>query len=306
MGQEIPGAYPLGGVGIHAVHIYDALERTLLRAEEPVDGAVLIHLLVVFPEVLQEVIFQAFAQGLLHEVDIFHQRFLAKGDAQPRLEAEGDMVGQLVVDRHKRDDAVIVDGETADRHKSFVLGFPVALVGKDETRTVDAVTPHHAAYGIADKLFNYHIVIPSNHFCTKCKRFARVITFVIKLTMHVAINEYFSLLQDGDFVQWHIGSQLILQTVDVDKLAVEFLFVGMELHEEGFPLTVVLIYEVAQADVSAAFYRGASCYTADAVLLHGCCSVTALGCAVVLTSVSCASMLVRSSSGCPIKAMSSF
>lgn len=42
------------------------------------------------------------------------------------------MVGQLIVDRHERDDAVIVDGETAVGHKGFVFGLPIALVGKDE------------------------------------------------------------------------------------------------------------------------------------------------------------------------------
>ena len=59
--QQIFGADALSGVGIHAVHVGDALEGSLFRGEEPVDGAVLVHLLMVFPEVLHKIVIEAFA-----------------------------------------------------------------------------------------------------------------------------------------------------------------------------------------------------------------------------------------------------
>ena len=59
--QQILGADALGSIGIHAVHVGDALEGTFLRDEEPVDGTVLVHLLVVFPEILYEIVIEAFA-----------------------------------------------------------------------------------------------------------------------------------------------------------------------------------------------------------------------------------------------------
>ena len=56
VGEEVLRTDALGGVGIHVVHVGDALEGSLFRGEEPVDGAVLVHLFMVFPEVLHEVL----------------------------------------------------------------------------------------------------------------------------------------------------------------------------------------------------------------------------------------------------------
>ena len=57
----------------------------------------------------------------------------------------------------------------------------------------------------------------------------------------------FTLLEDGDFIKRHIGSELLLQAVDVDKLTIEFLFILVELHELMFPLLFVLLHSPCQA-----------------------------------------------------------
>ena len=54
-------------------------------------------------------------------------------------------------------------------------------------------------------------------------------------------------MQDGDFVKRDIGSEFVLQAVDVDELAVEFFLVGVELHEEVLPLPLVLLHAPLQA-----------------------------------------------------------
>lgn len=59
--EQVLGADALRGVRVHAMHVGDALEGTLLAAEEPVDRAILVHLLVILPEVLHEVIVNALA-----------------------------------------------------------------------------------------------------------------------------------------------------------------------------------------------------------------------------------------------------
>ena len=52
-------------------------------------------------------------------------------------------------------------------------------------------------------------------------------------------NCYFSLLQDGDFLQRYIGSQFVLQTIDFDELAVQFFLVLVESHETLSPFLLI-------------------------------------------------------------------
>lgn len=59
-------------------------------------------------------------------------------------------------------------------------------------------------------------------------------------------NTDFSLLQDGYFLQWDIGREFVLQSVDVDELAVELLLVVVELHKEVLPLLLVGIHQILQ------------------------------------------------------------
>ena len=63
----------------------------------------------------------------------------------------------------------------------------------------------------------------------------------------LSLNRYLSLLEDGDFVERHVGCEFVLQAVDIDELAVELFFVLVELHEEVFPLLLVLLHAPLQA-----------------------------------------------------------
>ena len=95
--QQILGADALSGVGIHAVHIGDALEGSLLRGKEPVDGAVLVHLLVVFPEVLHEIVIEAFAQCSFNEVQVLNKMGISKCNCKPLLKTLCCVVSELSV-----------------------------------------------------------------------------------------------------------------------------------------------------------------------------------------------------------------
>lgn len=72
------------------------------------------------------------------------------------------------------------------------------------------------------------------------------------------LNTYFSLLQDGDFLRRHVGRQFVLQVVYLDKLAVQFLLVGMKLEELLRPMFPVGINQVGQA------VRTFACFLAEA------------------------------------------
>ena len=55
------------------------------------------------------------------------------------------------------------------------------------------------------------------------------------------------MLKDGYLVERDIGGEFVLQTVDIDELAVELFFVLMQLHEKEFPLLLVLLHAPLQA-----------------------------------------------------------
>ena len=63
----------------------------------------------------------------------------------------------------------------------------------------------------------------------------------------LSLNRDFTLLEDGDFVERNIWSQLVLQAIDVDELAVELFLVLMQLHKLALPLRLVLLHQVFQA-----------------------------------------------------------
>ena len=58
----------------------------------------------------------------------------------------------------------------------------------------------------------------------------------------VVIYCYLTLLKNSDFIKGDIGRKLILQTIDVDELAVELFLVLVELIERMLPLLFVLLY----------------------------------------------------------------
>ena len=62
-----------------------------------------------------------------------------------------------------------------------------------------------------------------------------------------SLNRDFTLLKDGDFVERNIRSELVLQAINVDELAVELFLVLMQLHKLALPLRLVLLHQVFQA-----------------------------------------------------------
>lgn len=54
-------------------------------------------------------------------------------------------------------------------------------------------------------------------------------------------------MQDGNFLRRHVGHQFVLQAIYLDKLAVQFLLVGMKLEELLCPMLPVGIHQVGQA-----------------------------------------------------------
>ena len=63
----------------------------------------------------------------------------------------------------------------------------------------------------------------------------------------VVLYCYLTLLKNRDFIKGDIGRKLILQTIDVNELAVEFFLVLVELLELMLPLLLVLLYAPCQA-----------------------------------------------------------
>lgn len=63
----------------------------------------------------------------------------------------------------------------------------------------------------------------------------------------LSLNRDFTLLKDSDFIQWNVRSQLVLQAIDVDELAVELFLVLMQLHKLALPLRLVLLHAPFQA-----------------------------------------------------------
>ena len=63
----------------------------------------------------------------------------------------------------------------------------------------------------------------------------------------LSLNRDFTLLKDSDFIERHIWSQLVLQAIDVDELAVKLFLVLVQLHKLALPLLLVLRYAPCQA-----------------------------------------------------------
>ena len=168
------------------MHVGDALEGSLLRSEEPIDGAVLIHLLMVFPEVLHEVLLHGLAEALLHIVEVLHMFCVPQSNAYEVGKAVGGIVGEAAVARHQGDDAILV---YLKLHliiyiRRRFLGCWVR-VSDVQSLLVEAVAPHHATYGIADELLHHHVVVPYDMlFFLFHVRLKNKIVFILSQVLH--------------------------------------------------------------------------------------------------------------------------
>ena len=118
--QQIAGAHLLHCVGVHTMHIDQRLESTFFRCKEPVDRAVLIHLLVVFPEVFLHIVLDFLAEAFLNEVEIVGLCLLAPYYAHE----VGNIFRQVVVKRRTGrknwDDAIIINRQNGIVRPIFI------------------------------------------------------------------------------------------------------------------------------------------------------------------------------------------
>ena len=184
------------GVRLVAVHVDQRLETVLLATvEQPVDGALLVNLQMIFVEVIQEVIpddlaWGAFAaQRVRNEPQVFFQRVRAVDGLEPVDEHGHDVVGEILV---------IGDGQNAVLVRGVgdvLAGIPRAA-GERQAGLVQRIAPHHAAHGVGNQA-------------------ADVATEVCLAHGHVLVV--------------HVGGQFVLQAVDVDENAVQLFLVGFQL-----------------------------------------------------------------------------
>lgn len=126
-----------------------------------VDRAVLIHLLVVFPEVFYEVLLQRLAEAFFHVVQVCHMLLVAQCHTYEVGKAGGGVVREATVVWHERHDAVVVDfpGLALVFVRSNLLVRRVR-VGDVEPRLVETVASKHTAHSIADELLDNGIIVP--------------------------------------------------------------------------------------------------------------------------------------------------
>ena len=68
--EEVLLTYQLCGMPSHTMAVCEYLECTLLGTEQPVDRPVLVHLLVVVPEILEEILLKRLAEAVLNVVEV--------------------------------------------------------------------------------------------------------------------------------------------------------------------------------------------------------------------------------------------
>ena len=136
-------------------------------------------------------------------LQVFLVVFLAKGHAQELAEALGDVIGEPVAVEHGND-VVVIGREARLRNLLQVVLDGFALVGQDQPRLVQRVAAEHAAHGIGDEL---------SHGVGQQQRLQLFLALVVAVAVMRVAGQ-------GDFVERHLGRQLILQAVGFDEDAV--------------------------------------------------------------------------------------
>ena len=131
------------------MHIGEALEGALLGREQPVDGPVGIHLLVVLPEVLDKVILNGLPKGIFNEVKVLIEEGFSEDLADEFDHAVIGVVIERTIPAEEWDNAVIINLELLSLE---IVGLNVCCrrirIGNVQARTVQAVAAHHTANGV--------------------------------------------------------------------------------------------------------------------------------------------------------------
>ena len=202
-----------------AVHVDQRVERALGAGEHPVDRPLLVPFHVVGVEILGEVPANVFAKRLLNEAQVLAKGVFAKGHAQELAEAVGDVVGEPVGVEH-RDDIVLVRHEDRIRHTGEVIGQRLALIGEDQSGRVETVAAEHAANRVGEELG--HGVGAQAGLVGR-----RVVLDAIAIG---------GIAGEGDLVQRHLGGQLVLQAIGVDKDAIVLFLQPLHLIRHVLPV----------------------------------------------------------------------
>ena len=217
----IVGAKTGEKIALIAVHIAQRLEAVLFAAvKEPVDWALLIGFQVVGIEVIQEVAADHLAGRTLaaervgNKLEVFFQRIIAIDLADELHETPGNVIVKILVIANGNDIVVVRDDGLV------FAGIPFAArIGK--SIHVQRIPPKHAAHGIGDE---GNDLVAHGADVVAALHGLRHIVFAVKHAMH------------GHILLRHVRRQFVLQTVNVNKNAVEFLFVLFELLEALFAL----------------------------------------------------------------------
>ena len=248
--MDVVGAHPGKEVALVSVQIDECLEAVLLAAvEEPVDGALLIGFQVIGVEVVEKIAADDLfglplaPQGIGDKSQVLVQGLFAVDHLKKADEAVDNIVleviivadGYDVVGVHRKGQffpfSVILDigvfladtkTDTAEGngismlvHKMvFSVHFIPFTSGIGKPVHIQRIAPEHTAYGVGNEGDD---LIPHGADIAAAPHALRHIILAVKHTMH------------GDISVRHLRDQLVLEAIDVDEDAVEFLFVFLEL-----------------------------------------------------------------------------
>ena len=174
----------------------------------------------VFEEVPGEPFADVLAQRPFDEGQVLLKLRLAKGHAQEFAETLGDVIGKPVAVQHG-DDVVGVGGEGGFGNAGKILGQPFALIGKDQAGGIKAIAAKHAAHGVVQE-FGHRVGHQPR----------------LKLGLGgLAAIAIGGVAGEGDFLQRHLGGQLVLQTIGVDEDAVVLFLQPLHLLRHALPMS---------------------------------------------------------------------
>ena len=117
----------------------------------------------VLPEVLDQIVLHGLTHGALDEVKVLIQEGVSKDLRQELDYAVVGIVLKSTVTAQERDDSIIINLELLSLE---LVGLNICRrrirICNMKARTIQPVPAHHTADGVADELFDQHIVVPDN------------------------------------------------------------------------------------------------------------------------------------------------